>query len=102
MKQETTTATPTIEPTHTTALLEITNMPRSLRRHVEQLMLQRLPTPAASSCDYPDPCTQWRRSHLPATIGCTQRIDAVTDELADFADALTQLAQQHGFSACLS
>ncbi|WP_046203981.1 hypothetical protein [Corynebacterium argentoratense] len=100
MKQETnTTITP---PAHTTALLEITNMPRSLRRHVEQLMLQRLPTPAASSCDYPDPCTLWRRSHLPATIGCTQRIDAATDELADFADALTRLAQQHGFSACLS
>ncbi|AKK03613.1 hypothetical protein [Corynebacterium epidermidicanis] len=89
--------------TASTAVLAIDRMPRSLRRTVEDLMVDCLTSPSQLYVPGADPltaawCTQWHRSQsAPGTIACRQVLTGSLAELELFDAAVAKLALAHGF-----
>ncbi|WP_448854087.1 hypothetical protein [Corynebacterium frankenforstense] len=88
------------------AVLRIAGMPVRLRRDVEALMVEHLPTGGSWVAPGTDPleadwCTDWRREGAGRT-GCRQVLTAPAAELRAFGRALRELAEATSFDATLT
>lgn len=88
------------------AVLRIAGMPVRLRRDVEALMVEHLPTQGSWAAPGTDPleadwCTRWRREGAGRT-GCRQVLTAPAAELRAFDRALRGLAEAASFDAALT
>lgn len=90
-----------------TAVLAIDGLPRSLRMHVEQLMVECIPSPAELYVPGVDPltaawCTRWERSSSDRRkVACRQVLTGSLAELKLFDARLAELAGECGCQAGL-
>ncbi|OIR45782.1 hypothetical protein [Corynebacterium sp. NML130628] len=83
----------------TTSVMSIQDMPAAVRMHVEELLLMLPDAPVNQEALWDDAWfTRWRCDSS-GTYQCREVFRATPDVTRSFAEALTQLATEYGFSA---
>lgn len=83
----------------TTSVMSIQDMPAAARMRVEELLLMLPDAPVNQEALWDDAWfTRWRRDSS-GTYQCREVFRATPDATRSFAEALTELATEYGFSA---